>query len=318
MKYAVFIAALLLIAGRVYAEPDSRAVSDKDHNHHVVRDARNAKRSGDQKVVRQETVASRAAPSSNRDTGHSDVARSPERASQANRYTSTVRVTRDRDRDRDRDTDSYFRVADHGGDRDRDRDWDRDSHNNHRVADRGHDRDWDDHYRPRSPAFYRPPVGRVEHRLPEHHIVVSVRRHPYYYYGGTFYDWYNGSYVIINAPLGARIGTLPTGYISFMVGPSRYFYYGGTYYIHDQNEYEVVQAPSNAQQIVNSAQEEMIIYPAKGQSDDQLSKDRYECHRWAVGQTGFDPSANDQDLSLKPDYNRAMGACLEARGYVVK
>ncbi len=32
------------------------------------------------------------------------------------------------------------------------------------------------------------------------------------------------------------------------------------------------------------------IYPNKGQNQQQQSKDRYECHTWAVGQTGFDPS----------------------------
>ncbi|MGH7933758.1 MAG: glycine zipper family protein [Candidatus Binataceae bacterium] len=35
---------------------------------------------------------------------------------------------------------------------------------------------------------------------------------------------------------------------------------------------------------------DMFIYPAKGQSQAQQDKDRYECHSWAVRQTGFDPS----------------------------
>jgi hypothetical protein len=34
----------------------------------------------------------------------------------------------------------------------------------------------------------------------------------------------------------------------------------------------------------------MFIYPAKGQSQEKQDKDRYECHTWAVKQTGFDPS----------------------------
>jgi hypothetical protein len=42
---------------------------------------------------------------------------------------------------------------------------------------------------------------------------------------------------------------------------------------------------------VASAQSgDMFIYPAKGQSQAQQDKDRYECHSWAVQQTGFDPS----------------------------
>jgi len=33
-----------------------------------------------------------------------------------------------------------------------------------------------------------------------------------------------------------------------------------------------------------------VIYPAKGQSAKQLDQDRYECHTWARGQSGFDPT----------------------------
>ena len=34
----------------------------------------------------------------------------------------------------------------------------------------------------------------------------------------------------------------------------------------------------------------VYVYPAKGQSEAQADRDRYECHLWAVKQTGFDPS----------------------------
>jgi len=36
--------------------------------------------------------------------------------------------------------------------------------------------------------------------------------------------------------------------------------------------------------------QDLMVYPAKGQSQTQQDKDRYECHTWAVKQTGFDPS----------------------------
>jgi hypothetical protein len=34
----------------------------------------------------------------------------------------------------------------------------------------------------------------------------------------------------------------------------------------------------------------IVVYPAQGQSARQLDQDRYECHEWAVMQSGFDPS----------------------------
>lgn len=35
---------------------------------------------------------------------------------------------------------------------------------------------------------------------------------------------------------------------------------------------------------------QLVVYPAQGQTQEQLERDRYECHVWAVQQTGFDPS----------------------------
>ena len=34
-----------------------------------------------------------------------------------------------------------------------------------------------------------------------------------------------------------------------------------------------------------------IIYPKKGQSSQQLEKDKYDCYQWAKKETGFDPLA---------------------------
>lgn len=31
------------------------------------------------------------------------------------------------------------------------------------------------------------------------------------------------------------------------------------------------------------------IYPSKGQSDEQMEKDKYQCYSWAKKQSGFDP-----------------------------
>ena len=36
--------------------------------------------------------------------------------------------------------------------------------------------------------------------------------------------------------------------------------------------------------------QDLFIYPAQGQTEEQQSRDRFECHSWAVQQSGFDPS----------------------------
>ncbi|TVM04319.1 MAG: hypothetical protein CV087_00030 [Candidatus Brocadia sp. WS118] len=127
----------------------------------------------------------------------------------------------------------------------------------------------------------------------------------------------------------------------------------------------------------------LIIYPAKGQSQEQMEKDKFDCYSWAKQQTGVDPMvasaasqqpAGSQGSTVRgaargaavgagigaiagdagkgaavgaafgglrghrqrreaeqvqqqqvsqtnqriSEYNRAYGACLEAKGYTVK
>jgi hypothetical protein len=37
------------------------------------------------------------------------------------------------------------------------------------------------------------------------------------------------------------------------------------------------------------AGQDLIIYPAKGQSQQQMEKDKFDCFSWAKQQSGFDP-----------------------------
>jgi hypothetical protein len=39
--------------------------------------------------------------------------------------------------------------------------------------------------------------------------------------------------------------------------------------------------------------QKIFVYPSNGQSAEQTDRDRYECHVWAVQQTGVDPSRAD-------------------------
>jgi spermidine/putrescine-binding protein len=34
----------------------------------------------------------------------------------------------------------------------------------------------------------------------------------------------------------------------------------------------------------------LYVYPLKNQNQEKQDRDRYECHSWAVQQTGYDPS----------------------------
>jgi len=46
---------------------------------------------------------------------------------------------------------------------------------------------------------------------------------------------------------------------------------------------------------------DLMIYPKAKQSAEQQSKDKYECHEWAVNQTGFNPmSSASTQVSAPP------------------
>jgi hypothetical protein len=55
--------------------------------------------------------------------------------------------------------------------------------------------------------------------------------------------------------------------------------------------------------------QELIVYPAKGQSNEQMEKDKFECYSWAKGQTGFDSM---QMLTASGDQVAfvVFGACI--------
>ena len=103
-------------------------------------------------------------------------------------------------------------------------------------------------------------------------------------------------------------------------------YYYSAYYepplVVDQEQPSVYAQP--APSVSPSTVERIFIYPRKGQSEELQAKDRYECHRWGVSQTGYDPTQSTSGMpraqlsQMRADYKRAMSACLDGRGYTMK
>jgi len=69
---------------------------------------------------------------------------------------------------------------------------------------------------------------------------------------------------------------------------------------------------------------QQFVYPAKGQSADQQKKDEYDCHQWAVKQTGVDPTKPAPQAAAAPKppttatgVTPGAGARGAARGAIV-
>jgi hypothetical protein len=131
--------------------------------------------------------------------------------------------------------------------------------------------------------------------------------------------------------LGLYFASLPYYYQTYWWGGVPYYYADNTYYRWNGGvgQYETVAPPADAQNQGGgpgvapggpASSSELIAYPKNGQSQEQQGKDKYECHHWAAGQTGFDPSqgAGAGPVSRRGDYLRAQAACLEGRGYSVR
>ncbi len=185
--------------------------------------------------------------------------------------------------------------------------------------------------------YYAPP-GSVVHTLPPDYRPYYRGGSPYYFSGGVWYAPRGPGFVVVTPPVGLVISVLPPYYSTVWYGGVPYYYADNVYYTAqpDQSGYAVVAPPDGADQGAppagdgappgapgQSASMDLIIYPKNGQSKDQQAADEYECHNWARGQTGFDPTQpgggvapGDADR-IHSNYDRAMAACLSGRGYQV-
>jgi hypothetical protein len=61
--------------------------------------------------------------------------------------------------------------------------------------------------------------------------------------------------------------------------------------------------------------QQLFIYPSQGQTPEQQNRDRYECHTWAVQQTGVDPTRPQTAYVPPPPQQEAQqGGLLRGAG----
>jgi len=166
--------------------------------------------------------------------------------------------------------------------------------------------------------------GRHIRVLPPRHRVVVYGGLSYYFSDGAWYLPSGPNFVVVAPPVGLIVPFLPPYHTTVWVGRTPYYYANEVYYVNRGNGYVVVAPPKEEASQAPPAADELFVYPRQGQSEQQQADDRYACHRWAVDQTGFDPtqppgaSTANKVRKDRADYQRAMAACLDGRGYTVK
>ncbi len=62
--------------------------------------------------------------------------------------------------------------------------------------------------------------------------------------------------------------------------------------------------------LMNSAMADFMIFPAKGQSNEQLEQDKFSCYGWAKQQSGFDPMAAPTTSTPAPSQEKKSGGAV--------
>ena len=174
---------------------------------------------------------------------------------------------------------------------------------------------------------YRP--GYQVDRMPGGYSRVPYHGSDYFYSGGYWYRPQGPRYVVVAPPRGVRVRYLPDYAQQVWLGSALFFLAAGTYYTYEQStqEYVVAEPPQGVEPVYSPEQPtqasnpyDVIAYPANGQTQQQIDQDRYDCYRYAVEQSNFDPAAATYQPApeVVGIFRQAMAGCYASRGYSVQ
>jgi hypothetical protein len=180
---------------------------------------------------------------------------------------------------------------------------------------------WQDNAHGHSRTY--PSAGVRIHALPMRSPPLIWAGASYWFWSGVWYGPTAGGYVVVRPPYGIVVADLPAFRTAVVIGGLTYFYLNGVYYRErSEGGYEVVPSPVAGIGATTSAPGRLYVYPRQAQSAEVQATDEYECHLWAMSQSGFDPvpiaTGQNTEVTRRADYVRAQTACLEGRGYTVR
>jgi len=160
---------------------------------------------------------------------------------------------------------------------------------------------------------------------------IWYRDSQYYYADGYWYRPQGPRYVVTLPPTGVRVSALPAFAETLWMGGTTYYFAAGSYYRTDPGGgFVTVADPNVAAVSVTSAAPastgvgydayDVTAYPLQGQPPGRYATDRYDCRRYAAGDSGFDPERPGavSDPYLTQRFRQALAACLAGRGYRVE
>jgi hypothetical protein len=62
--------------------------------------------------------------------------------------------------------------------------------------------------------------------------------------------------------------------------------------------------------VANTLAQDLVVYPAQGQSQEQMERDKFECYQWAKQQSGFDPMEQPKATTPPPQQEAPKGGVV--------
>jgi len=187
-------------------------------------------------------------------------------------------------------------------------------------------------FEPRGAAYMvvEPPIGLVVATLPSFATAVTGSAGLYFYANDTYYrprpDL--GGYEVVNDPVdsapagsNAPMMAAPGAPASALAVPA-----SAAAMTAAMAPASMAAAPGSfaapAAMQMPSKSQTVSLFPNNGQTSEQQARDRYDCYRFALAQTGFDPlhpkggapTGSPQEAA----YDQVRTACLQGRGYTVQ
>src|SRR5262249_449572 len=175
----------------------------------------------------------------------------------------------------------------------------------------------------------------------------------FFFRSGVWFRAQGPQFVVVQPPVGIRLGILPPSYTTIWIGGVPYYYANGIYYSTGPNTSQnFILPPPPAHQTPHppppppslpppprqapplpppsppppkaqtsppaSLPQAMFVYPREGQTQSEIVADRSECNQWAIGQTGYDPAHPGTEATQRAgDFQQAVRTGLEGKGYTV-
>ncbi len=168
-----------------------------------------------------------------------------------------------------------------------------------------------------------PARGQFVDSLPPGNRSIFWKKERYHFFNGVWYRPVGRQFLVVSPPVGLVVPVLPPFITTFWVRGLPYYYANEVYYTQGPVGYVIAEPPKGEVSRTPPGRQ-LYIYPRHGQSEQTQERDLHECQTWAVNRTHYDPLKPQPDMTEvqinknSSEYQRAIGACLEAKGYAVK